>query len=244
MQQTDNDLSGPLPQEIGNELAKHVRLVNTYGQTEHTSPMIHLPRPEDWEYVYFTPEWAHYDFRHKGDGIYEAFVMKHPDVYRRYFQPVFWIFPDLDEWATNDLFTKHPTRPDHWKYAGRGDDIIILGSGLNFVPNRYEQSIWAKNPMVKSAVIVGNARHHLSVVIELQDPSLLRTDQDQVQHSLQETIDDFNKESTKLCQLSWDSIVFCEEGESPPRTGKGTFSRKQVEIAFKDRLDRVNPPLN
>lgn len=205
--------------------------------------MVHLPRSEDWEYLYFTPEWAHYDFRYRSDGEYEAFVIKHPDVYHRYFQAVFWIFPDLDEWATNDLFTKHPTRPHHWKYAGRADDIIILGSGLNFVPKHYEESIWRNNPMVKNAIMVGNGRRNLGVVVELQDSSLLRMDRAKVDQSLQESVDEFNEKSTKLCQLSLHDIVFCDEGESPPRTGKGGFSRKQVEAAFKERLDRVNPTL-
>lgn len=205
--------------------------------------MIHLPQPEDWEYVHFTPEWAHYDFRPRGDGIYEAFIIKHPDLWHRYFQPVFWIFPHLGEWATGDLFTKHPTRPDHWKYAGRADDIIILGSGLNFVPNQYEQTVWRKNFMVKNAIIVGNGRHYLSVIIELNDPSLLQKDRVRLDQCLQTTLDEFNEKSTKLCQLSLKSLVFCDEGESPPRTGKGTFSRKQVEAAFKEKLDRVNPLL-
>lgn len=196
---------------------------------------------EDWQYNHFTPEWSNVDFRPTTDGMYEAFIVKHPDLYRRYFQPVFWIFPHLDEWATNDLFTKHPAKPDQWKYAGRADDIIVLGTGIKFAPTQHEQEVFKQDSIVKHAVILGNRRQFLSVIVELQDPALLEKDRAQVDAHLQSIIDAFNRISTQLCQLSLERVVFCEAGETIPRTAKGTFSRKQIEGMFAERLEQSNP---
>lgn len=33
-------------------------------------------------------------------------------------------------YATGDLYERHPTKKDTWKYAGRGDDTIVLVSLL------------------------------------------------------------------------------------------------------------------
>lgn len=231
---------GPLPKAVGDELCKHVYLINAYGQTEHNTPIMHL-RDDDseWEYINFSPEWCSFEFRPAVDELYEAFVIKQPDLYHRYFQPVFWIFPDLDEWHTDDLWSKHPTKAHHWKFEGRADDILTLSSGTNFNPARYED-IWKKNSMMKNAIIVGNGRKNLGVVIELQEPSLLKTDQARVESHLQESLDEFNLRSTTLCQLFMERVVLCEDGETLPRTGKGTFSRKQIESVFRERLNRLD----
>lgn len=201
---------------------------------------MHTPLTEDWQYQHFTPEWSQFEFEPKDEYTYEAFVVKHPDLYHRYFQPVFWIFPDLDKWATNDLFTKHPTKQEHWKHAGRVDDVVLLNNAVNFYPAQYEQDTLKKNPLIKNAIFVGNGRRYLSLIVELQDPSLLKTDRTQVEKSLQESLDELNKQSTIFTRLSLERVVFCEEGESLPRTAKGTFSRKQVEAVFKERLDQTN----
>jgi hypothetical protein len=32
-------------------------------------------------------------------------------------------------YATGDLYTPHPTKPNVWKYVGRGDDVIVMVRG-------------------------------------------------------------------------------------------------------------------
>lgn len=191
----------------------------------------------EWEYINFSPEWCNFDFRPVVDGLYEAVVIKNPDLSHRYFQPVFWIFPDIEEWRLDDLWSKHPTKAHHWKYEGRVDDIVVLLSGTNFYPATYEKDVWTKNPVIKNAIIVGNGRKNLGLVVELQEPPLLKTDRVQVENCLQKSLDEFNKRSTMLCQLSMGRVVFCEDGEGLPRTGKGIFSRKLIESTLRERLD-------
>lgn len=239
--QTDKEASGPLPKAVGDELSKHVYLISSYGQTEHNTPMMHLRDDvSEWEYINFSPEWCHFDFRPAVDGLYEAVVIKHPDLNHRYFQPVFWIFPGIEEWHLEDLWSKHPTKAHHWKYEGRVDDIVILSSGTNFYPAPYEQGIWANDPVVKNAIVIGNGRKNLGLIVELHDPSQLETNRTHVDSCLQKSFDEFNKRSTTLCQLSLDRVVFCEDGEAIPRTGKGTISRKLVESKFRERLDPLD----
>ncbi len=44
-------------------------------------------------------------------------------------------------YATKDLFTRHTTIPDAWKYFARLDDTIVLMNGGKVVPNTFEHLI-------------------------------------------------------------------------------------------------------
>lgn len=33
---------------------------------------------------------------------------------------------DDGSYATGDLYEKHPSKPDVWRYVGRGDDVIVM----------------------------------------------------------------------------------------------------------------------
>lgn len=64
------------------------------------------------------------EFRPSVDALFEAFIVKNLDYEDQ--QPVFKVFPQLDEYPTKDLFYPHPSKPDFWAYHGRADDIIVF----------------------------------------------------------------------------------------------------------------------
>lgn len=67
-------------------------------------------------------------------------------------------------YATKDLFVRHPTIPDAWKYFARLDDTIVLVNGEKAVPTDMEQAVRV-NQIVQEAVIVGAGRPQLGMVI-------------------------------------------------------------------------------
>jgi acyl-coenzyme A synthetase/AMP-(fatty) acid ligase len=83
-------------------------------------------------------------------------------------QPVFDIFPHLDQWRTKDLFQKHPTKPDLWTFKGRRYDIIVLSNGEKVNPVLMESAIQAY-PALKGAFVVGAERFQPALVIKPED---------------------------------------------------------------------------
>ncbi|RKU46996.1 hypothetical protein DL546_007719 [Coniochaeta pulveracea] len=69
-------------------------------------------------------------------------------------QAVFYTFPDLSEWSTKDLYSPHPTLPDHWLYRGRADTVIVFSNGEKLNSLTLEDVI-VGHPAVKGALVVG-----------------------------------------------------------------------------------------
>lgn len=88
--------SGPLPDDVGNTLTRHTRLVARYGHTEIMSPLAYATEWEDWQYYHFSSEYANFRWDDMGDGKYEAVMLRNAKLLSRYYQPVFWIFPGLE----------------------------------------------------------------------------------------------------------------------------------------------------
>lgn len=72
------------------------------------------------------------------------------------FQAFLQTFPEQDEVAIKDLYSKHPTKPDRWLYRGRADDVIVLSNGEKVNPLDMEACI-NSNPAVKAALVVGSS---------------------------------------------------------------------------------------
>lgn len=90
--------------------------------------------------------------------------------------------PDVQGYASNDLWEPHPTKPGFWRMyvpaiivsfaavdiiisVGRLDDVLVLASGLNAVPGPLETVIMS-SPAVNGVVIFGRGRNQVGVLVE------------------------------------------------------------------------------
>ena len=71
-------------------------------------------------------------------------------------QQVFYLYPDLDRYHTNDLWTRHPTEEGLWAYPGRTDDSIILSHGESLQAAKIEADM-TNDPDVRAAVVGAKA---------------------------------------------------------------------------------------
>ncbi|KAJ5451524.1 hypothetical protein N7491_000706 [Penicillium cf. griseofulvum] len=79
---------------------------------------------------------------------------------------IFHTFPHLKEYRTKDLFSPHLARPNLWKYEGRLDDTITLNNGQKINPVSMEKVV-ESHPLVSRAVVIGNRRSHVALLVEL-----------------------------------------------------------------------------
>ncbi|KAK5943746.1 hypothetical protein PMZ80_004755 [Knufia obscura] len=217
---------GPISESAGNEISKHTHLYSRYGSTENSIPVAHATDPEDWQYCHFNPEYSHFEFRpHPPDNpstnLFEAVMVRHPDPVIRRGQPVFWNFPDKTEWPMEDLFAPHPTKPNQWKYIGRRDDMIIVGSGINVMPTFFEQEVLQRDPRVKKAVMYGSGEPHLAVLIELATPVGGEEDMARVKEELWPLVESCNQRMSRGTQSADACGCDCEEGQAVAERWEG-----------------------
>lgn len=210
------------------------------------SPIHHNLDSEDWEYLHINSTYSGIDFRlvDAERGLYEAVVVRCSDAELSRYQPVFWIYPQLSEWSMSDLFTKHPTKPDLWRYEGRRDDMIVLDFGHNFHPTYYEAEILAKDPLIRSALIVGNGRPRLAVIIELSQGLLGSDTRENLLEKIWPTVETCNRRASKGGQISKDYVIFASPEKPFLRAGKGTVQRAATVEQYKEEIGRLYATTN
>lgn len=114
---------GAVSKAAGDAIIKYTTLLNVLGTTELGTLRCLEVDQEDWAYIRPSIN-AGVEFRHMSGNSYEMFVVR--DERLKGLQPTFEIFTDLQEFSTHDLFSKHPTKHDHWLYCGRSDDVIVF----------------------------------------------------------------------------------------------------------------------
>lgn len=160
---------GDLPQAIGDVIASKIRLVNQFGASELglTPNLISKTNrsSEDWKYVQFHPELG-LELRHVTDGVHELYAVRDPRL--KELQPTFTIFPNIQEYASRDLFARHPSedKKDLWSWQARADDIIVFLNGEKTNPNSMEQHIIARNPDISAALVVGAQTFQAAPLVE------------------------------------------------------------------------------
>lgn len=131
--------------------------------TETVAIVQHVTDPEDWSYVCIHPILNGIEMRPVAD-LFELVYIRKPECAE--FQAVFKIFPHLLEYSMRDLYSKHPTKPYHWKHEGRRDDIIVFKSGSKLNPMVHERLI-AAHPKVQACLLVGTGRDNPAAIIQL-----------------------------------------------------------------------------
>ena len=224
---------GPLPQEVGKLVASKSHLTSTFGSTENGIYPLELLDPEDWEYIQFSPFHGS-EFRHVAEDIYDHFIVQNDKLLD--YQGVFATFPHLTEYASNDLFVKHPTKSGLWTYRGRSDDIILYSTGEKFNPTSMEETING-NDAVKSAIVCGQARFHSALLIEANDPPTTDEDKYRLMLKIWPSIEQANLESPAHARILKDHIVFTTLAKPALRSAKGSIQRKLTTELYVEELE-------
>ncbi|KAL0944911.1 male sterility protein [Colletotrichum truncatum] len=158
---------GPLSQEAGDTLVQNgITLINVIGATESMPlSLYHQPNRELWQYFIYNDEYAGLEWRKATaeDDVYEMVITRKSK--QSPMQGIFYTFPNIEEYRTNDLYKPHPVLPHHWKFHGRADNIINLSNGEKLNPTDMEDIILG-HPDVRNALIVGAWKFQPALIIE------------------------------------------------------------------------------
>jgi thioester reductase-like protein len=227
---------GPLANEAGDRLCKLTHLQSIIGSTE--AGFIHglvLKDPLDWQYFEWAPD-SGIVMEPAEDGLSELVIKKNGD---RTGKGIFYTFPELEEWRTKDLFAPHPGKPGLWTYKGRRDDVIVLSNGEKFNPVGFEKALESL-PLVRGAVVVGQARFQTSLLVEPAWESL----SDGMEHvslvdELWPAVERINKTNPSQGRV-WKSMILIAKRDKPfVRAAKGSIIRKRTISAYEKEIDTL-----
>ena len=226
--------TAPLPKETGDRLVSsgNITLHNSLGSSDGGAFVTYEPDPEDWQYVCYCPLYNGIEWRSTSDEFYEMVVVRDPKLSK--FQSCFKTFPNLHEWSTRDLYSKHPTKPHLWRHEARMDDLIVSANGAKFNPLGLQTRL-EQHPTVKFALVVGNRRMCPSLIIQLRDPHNI----EEKEQELWEVVAQMNEKSPRQGKVARSMMLFTKPEKPFPLAGKATVQKAAAEKLYAEELEEL-----
>ncbi|RAH64512.1 putative NRPS-like enzyme [Aspergillus aculeatinus CBS 121060] len=227
----------PLSPEVGEKLVRYTQLRSAIGSSEMGIICSMVPEGEDtWGYFEWNPFYQ-VDMQLIGDGLYELVIprVEHSLV----MHGIFHTFPELKEYRSKDLYTRHPTNPKLWKYHGRFDDVIVLSNGEKLNPISLEKIVEG-HPSVHRALLIGQRRFQTCLLIEpdfdkVATPADVKEFINMIWPVVQEanaTVPDYGQIVKSMIRLS--------SREKPFKlTAKGTTQRHAVNKDYAEEIEQI-----
>ncbi|KAK2003342.1 male sterility protein [Colletotrichum falcatum] len=155
------------------------------------------------------------------EDIFELVIVRQNSLSA--YQGIFYTYPDLEEWSSRDLFKRHPTLPDHWKYHGRCDDLIVFSNGEKLNPVTFHNALNG-HPKVRTAIVVGSMRSQPALLVE---PLYYPANGDEAESLVAELwplVASVNKETATYGQISRQLILLANADKPFPRLVKDTVN--------------------
>ncbi|KAI0202451.1 hypothetical protein F4808DRAFT_76239 [Astrocystis sublimbata] len=226
----------PLNPAIGDRLSTVVPLLSPFGATEIFLMPELAVEPEDWEWHEFNPFFQHemqlYD---PEEGTYELVVFANED--NKDTTAVYHNLPGTKEYHTRDLFTRHPTKPQLFKYYGRSDDIIVLANGQKLNPMPLEASLQS-HELLKGALMIGNNQAQTVLLLEPKEAST-ELDHEQLLEKLWPSIQEANLLIGQQGHAQRGMVLFTQPDRLLVRTAKGTVIRKLSQQHYQSEVDNI-----
>ncbi|KAI9811859.1 MAG: putative NRPS-like protein biosynthetic cluster [Pycnora praestabilis] len=223
---------GPLSPSAGDRLSQVTDVCQLYGSTETGVIAAYVPLRENWMWFEFQPVYGN-KMEHVDEDIYEMVIPR--DMSLKWIRGICHQFPEVAEWRTRDLFKKHPSKPNLWRFHGRRDDILVLGTGEKFNPVPMEQIIQG-HPLLSGALIVGLARFQAALLVE---PKSAISDKDAFIDEIWPYVHKANVEGPAHAKIVRSKIAIASPEKPFVRAGKGTVVRGQTTKAYADEIEEL-----
>lgn len=220
------------PKPIGDKLVRNgVFLISHYGTTETGQLMTSFRERDDldWDYVRVEPKLLPYvRWEEQAPGIYELCI--------------------LDGWpskvdsnradgsyATKDLFEKHPTTENAWRYYARQDDTLVLENGEKANPLLLE-GVARENHNVAEAIAFGANKPRIGLFIIPSEDTRLTADSELID-DVWPAVDQSNIHTPAFARISKDMIHVLPPSSTYRKTDKGTVIRAAFYRDFADLIE-------
>ena len=173
------------------------------------------------------------------DGLYELILVKDPKLHL--YQAIFSVFPEIQEWSMNDLYSKHPDPKKSflYKYHGRKDDIIVLSNGEKVMPAPIETTL-KSDSHVNGAMVIGSDHFQPAALIDLnEEPPKDPQEKLDMVETLRPVIEAANENAPAHGKLDADHTLFATPQKPVEYLGQGKIQRPRTYAKYKDEIDEV-----
>ncbi|KAJ5238518.1 hypothetical protein N7468_003137 [Penicillium chermesinum] len=228
---------GGMASEAGDKLVKAgVPIFNVISTTEYGIYPIYAQLDlKDWRYFIFDDKTFGTDYRPVDEAFEQVIVRrdKKPGM-----QGIFYTFPDLAEYHTNDLYKPHPTKAHHWMHVGRADDVIAFSNGEKLNPVTIEQTISA-HPALKRAVVVGQGKFQAAIFLDpLEQPEDEAAARELIE-DIWPTIEKVNQQTVAHGRIAKHLVALSNPKKPIPSSAKGSLQRGAFLKLYKDEIDAL-----
>ncbi|KAF2125012.1 acetyl-CoA synthetase-like protein, partial [Dothidotthia symphoricarpi CBS 119687] len=216
------------------KLMAHTRLYSGYGSTEAGWPLcVRRENEENWEYLSFRESHG-IKFVHTEGDLHELVWVRRPELEK--WQPVFYIYPELEEFHSGDLWVESKTRPGAWKVTGRTDDLLVFENSMKLNAQTVEMSL-ASHPSVNGIVVGGQGRSRPFVIIEwANNEGEDITKLEQLWPEIERVNEGMVSGGVTILK---DMILFATTEKRLPRNVKGGVIRKRSEEMYEREIEQL-----
>ncbi|KAK8247466.1 hypothetical protein HDK90DRAFT_43216 [Phyllosticta capitalensis] len=220
-----------IPDDLGNQISDAgARIYHLYGQTESGALMEACQ--DQWNWVTPLPSAKPFlRFEPVGDDIYHLIVL--PGLPTK-------VLSEREDgsYPTKDLFQKHPTDPQKWKFVARQDDIIVLVNGEKADPIPLEDAV-KKHSNVRAAVVFGAQKDSLGmIIVPSQKAADLGLSASAVVDSVLPELALGNSRVPAYARISPEAVIVTAADVQLPMTDKATIIRSRFLKQFEEDIDR------
>ncbi|KAJ5115010.1 Male sterility NAD-binding [Penicillium alfredii] len=235
---------GSIAKRTGDLVVTKTRLLNGIGSTEVGSFIQYPTDPLNWNYFHFHPSngirWRPISIDSEGQQGDEFELVLQRDDSCILYQGVFQNFPCLQEWATKDVFRKHPSIIGYWEYRYRLDDLIVFSTGKKMNPVPFETRLNGV-PGIKAALVIGNKRSYPGLLLETDSSSQGECNshflQPPMKSIIKEVLEIENFQSSRDAQVTAEAIIIATPDKPFVRTGKGSVHRNKTLTLYESEID-------
>ncbi|TVY89396.1 Non-canonical non-ribosomal peptide synthetase [Lachnellula willkommii] len=204
--------------ETASAIQSRVEIQAAHGSSEAGPFVLVVEEQDDYAWMHFHPIMGA-SFRHASKDLYELVLGKRPEIQEAQF--VFQNFPHLTEYRTKDLFSKHPTRDDLWRFRGRTDDIIVLGNGRLIEPALMESSV-AAHPKVRAGLLCSDGKSKVGLLVEAVVPPGSAEESAALLEEIWPVVVSSNAVMNVFGRVDKPLILFARKDKPFSRAGKGS----------------------
>lgn len=170
------------------------------------------------------------------EGVYGFKIRRNPRDAG--LQPVFNNFPEKDEFLTGDLFEAHESLPNHFKYYGRGDDVIVFSNGEKLNPVTIEDMVVA-HPALKHVLVVGQQKFQPAIILDPKNPLKSDAEAEALISDVWPLIEQANKQTVAHGRIVRQLVAISDPNMPFLLAGKGTVQRTQTVRLYEDYIEGI-----
>ncbi|TLS24193.1 hypothetical protein PpBr36_09129 [Pyricularia pennisetigena] len=231
-----------LPTSIGDDLVnKGVRLISRMGSAECgfllCSAREDFDKDKNWQFLRCKVDNHVLAFEPRDEGLFELVVKPGWPLKEHSNRPD-------GSFATADLFERHPSIGNAWRYHSRADAQIALDNGKKFDPSPIEEAILAQVPTLLEGVLVfGAGRTFPGALLFTKDGS--GKGDSAVIDAVWPAVDKANQASPSHARISRTMLVVVPGTNGQPpleKSSKATIMRGKAEKRYAEHIEGAYMP--